>query len=165
MWGLELAVWTPWRITLPSTRWMLSTWGVSGEILKFFQISKKLQCTKKSSKWSPKNHQSVQKEVQTITWHHQNHEQVEKVKSNENSIIYYENWEVGTLWTSRISIQKSTNIMPAIQTCLLTLQITEYIQKWSKIVSKGRPKIHQKSLKIPWDLPGFLSMHLWPAWL
>ena len=38
--------------------------------------------------------------------------------------------------------------MPAHQTCFLMPQITENNKKWSKLVSKGGPKIHQKSLKI-----------------
>ena len=38
--------------------------------------------------------------------------------------------------------------MPAHQTYFLMPQITENIKKWSKLVSKGRPNIHQKSLKI-----------------
>ena len=38
--------------------------------------------------------------------------------------------------------------MSTIQTYFLTLQITENIKKWSKLVSKGVPKIHQKSSKI-----------------
>ena len=38
--------------------------------------------------------------------------------------------------------------MPAIQTWFVTLQMTQNIKKLSKIVSKGGPKNHQKSLKI-----------------
>ena len=37
--------------------------------------------------------------------------------------------------------------MPAIQTCVLVIQMTEHINKLSKMVSKGRPKIHKKSQK------------------
>ena len=39
-------------------------------------------------------------------------------------------------------------VMPTIQTYFLTIQMTETIKKWSKMVSQGRPKIHQKSSKI-----------------
>ena len=38
--------------------------------------------------------------------------------------------------------------MPTIQTYFLTIQMTENIKKWSKMVSEGEPKIHQKSSKI-----------------
>ena len=38
--------------------------------------------------------------------------------------------------------------MHAIQTCCLMLQMTENMEKWSKIVSEGGPKIHQKSWKV-----------------
>ena len=38
--------------------------------------------------------------------------------------------------------------MPAYQTCFLMPQFTENIKKLSKLVSKGAPKIHQKTLKI-----------------
>ena len=38
--------------------------------------------------------------------------------------------------------------MPTIQTYFLTIQMTENIKKWSKMVSEGGPKIHQKSSKI-----------------
>ena len=38
--------------------------------------------------------------------------------------------------------------MPTIQTCILTLQMPENIKKWFKMVSKGGPKISQKSSKI-----------------
>ena len=38
--------------------------------------------------------------------------------------------------------------MPTIQTCFLTIQMTESIKKWSKMVSEGRPKILQKSSKV-----------------
>ena len=38
--------------------------------------------------------------------------------------------------------------MPAHQACLLMLHIADYINKWSTMVSKGGPQIHQKSLKI-----------------
>ena len=38
--------------------------------------------------------------------------------------------------------------MSTIQTCFLTFQITENIKKLTKLVSKGVPKIHQKSSKI-----------------
>ena len=84
----------------------------------------------------------------TATWNHQIQEKVKKVKSHENISIYRINWEVGTSEISICSTQKSTIIMPAIQTCFLTLQITKNIKKWSKMVFKGKPKIHQKSLKI-----------------
>ena len=70
------------------------------------------------------------------------------MKSNEHISIYRINWEVGTSEISICSSQKSTIIMPAIQTCFLTLKITENIKKWSKMVSKGKPKVHRKSLKI-----------------
>ena len=73
------------------------------------------------------------------------------MKSNENQSIYNINWQVGTSEISRFSIQKSIKIMSTIQPCFLTLQITENIKKWSKLVSKGGPEIHQKSSKI---LPG-----------
>ena len=43
---------------------------------------------------------------------------------------------------------KSWKFMPAHQTCFLMPRITENLKKWSKLVSKGSPKIHQKSLKI-----------------
>ena len=38
--------------------------------------------------------------------------------------------------------------MPAIQTCFLTIQMTENIKKLSKMVSEGRLKILQKSSKV-----------------
>ena len=107
-----------------------------------------VQQPQKSQKWCLKTPKSVQNEVQTATWNHQIQEKVKKAKSNENISIYHIKWEVGTSEISIISTQKSTIIMPAIQTCFLTLQITENIKKWSKMVSKGTPKIHQKSLKI-----------------
>ena len=58
--------------------------------------------------------------------------------------------------------------MPAIQTWFVTLQMTQNIKKWSKMVSKGGPQNHQKSkiIKNPsWDLPGSIWVHPWPTWL
>ena len=45
----------------------VSTLGVSGETLKFIEISRKLQYTTKSQNWSPKTPKSVQNDVQTST--------------------------------------------------------------------------------------------------
>ena len=47
-----------------------------------------IQYTKKSQKWCPKTTQGHQNEVPRGTWSHQNNENVEKVKSNENTCIY-----------------------------------------------------------------------------
>ena len=48
-----------------------------------------IQYTKKSQKWCPKTSQGHQNEVPRGTWSHQNNENVEKVKSNENTRIYH----------------------------------------------------------------------------
>ena len=55
--------------------------------LKINQISMHVQYTQKSSKWCLKTSKSVQNEVPRGTWSHQNNENVEKVKSNENTSI------------------------------------------------------------------------------
>ena len=57
-------------------------------------------------------------------------------------------WEVGTSEFSRFSIQKSSEILSAIQAWFLIPQITERIKKLPKMVSNGGPQIHQKSSKI-----------------
>ena len=79
----------PWTPNLPSSRRVLAAWGVSGETLKRNEISMQIQYTRKSQKWSPKTSQSHQNEVPRGTQSRQNNENVEKVKSNENTYIYY----------------------------------------------------------------------------
>ena len=59
-----------------------------GVVLKINEISMNFQYTNKSPKWSPKTSQSVQNDVPRGTGSHQNNENVEKVKSNENTSIY-----------------------------------------------------------------------------
>ena len=70
-------------------------------------------------------------------------------------LLYFR--EVGTPKISTVSIQNSSKIVPAIQSCFLTPQITENIKKWPKMVSNGGPNIHQKSSKVHpgtlWGLP------------
>ena len=63
---------------------------------------------------------------------------------------------VFTIWIHRLGHQKSTDflskkqikITSAIQTWFLVLRMTESIKKLSKMVSKGVPKMSQKSSKI-----------------
>ena len=57
-------------------------------------------------------------------------------------------WQVGTSEFSRCSIQKSSEILSAIQAWFLIPQMTEKVKKWPKMVSNGGPQIHQKSSKI-----------------
>jgi hypothetical protein len=55
---------------------------------------------------------------------------------------------VGTSEFTNFSMQTALKIMPAIQTCFLMPQITEYIEKLPKIVSGERLNMDQKSMKI-----------------
>ena len=59
-----------------------------GVVLKINEISMHIQYTRKSQKWSPKTSESHQNEVPRGTQSRQNHENSEKVKSNENINIY-----------------------------------------------------------------------------
>ena len=87
------------------------------------------------------------------------------MKSNENIYIYHTNWKVGTSEISKFSIQQSIKVMPTIQTYFLTIQMTENIKKWSKMVSEGGTQNPSKIIQNPsWDLPGFLWVHLCPTW-
>ena len=54
------------------------------------------QYTNKSPKWSPQTSKSVQHEVPGGTWSHQNNENIEKVKSNENTkfSIVVRGWDI-----------------------------------------------------------------------
>ena len=53
-------------------------------------------------------------------------------------------WQVGTSEIWNFSNQKSSKIVPAIQTCFLMPQINQIVKKWLQIVPSWDPKIHQK---------------------
>ena len=83
-WWLQEPVWT-------SFWWLLEVFGHHfGDFLGYctdIEISMNFQYTNKSPKWGPKTSKSVQNEGPRGTWSHQNNENVEKVKSNENTCI------------------------------------------------------------------------------
>ena len=56
-------------------------------------------------------------------------------------------WRVRTSEFTRISIQKSAKNVTAIQMWFWTAQIRENMKKWSRMVSNGGPRIHQKPVQ------------------
>ena len=85
------AIWCCYWYTVPPGLTIYLPSGVCpqlGEVQKINEISMHVQYAQKSSKWCLKTSKSVQNEVPRGTWSHQNNENVEKVKSNENTCIY-----------------------------------------------------------------------------
>ena len=106
-----------------------------------------IQYTTKSGKWCLKTLKSVQNEVPRGIWSHQNKENVEKVKSNENTTIYYTFDRLGHQKSADFPLknhQKSCLQSKHVFWCLTWQEISKSDPKWFP----EAPQMHQKSMKI-----------------
>ena len=125
----------------PSTWRLLSTWGVSGEIMKFIEISMPAQLPKKSPNWCPKASKSDQNEIQTGTWNHQNQETVKKMKSNENLCFFYVFERLGHQESEDFPIKSHQDSCLQSEHDFWCLKSCELGKSDPKVTPTGHPKI------------------------
>ena len=161
-WCLVTCYSTPWTDNLPPTTPVHSTWGGSGETLKFIKISSNLQY--------PKNHQiSIPR-----------HPKVSKMRSKQvpkiikftkiskkwnlmKTIVFsmfLRGWDIRNHKIFHLEIIKNHACNPNL---FFDASNDRKYQKVIKLVSKWRTQNPWKITKNPpWDIPGSLWVHLCP---